>query len=86
MLKPAEKTKLNKKLHKLMRVQAVDREAYIVRRHLDKVGDAKWEKYVRKCLAIYDKYLDREYRQFRVTYTRALHDLRKGKKSPHINI
>jgi len=86
MLTQAEKKKLDAKLAQVKTAQVKELEEYIDRRHLNKEGDANWQKYVKKCLTWFAKYQDVEYRRFRVMYIQALYDLRKGKKSPLINI
>ena len=86
MLNQEEKVILMKKLTKFRGAQAADRKKWIERRHLDKEGDVIWQKYVKKQLAWRDKYDKVERRRYRVMITRALYNLRKGKKSPHIDL
>ena len=88
MLTPENKAKLEKKLKEFAKVQAEERDAFIIKRKLDKPGDANWQRYVKKTLAWYDnRYQPVMFRRYRVMMTRAYLDDQKGKKpSPHINL
>ena len=87
MLTPENKAKLEKKLKEFRNNQVNDLDNFIERRHLDKVGDANWTKYVKKQLFWFAQYQKVELRRYRVMMTRAYLDDQKGKKpSPHINL
>lgn len=86
MLTDKEKIRLNKKLRKLQSEQAERRAELIVKLGLAKNGDENWEKFKFKRIKAIDKYLDLEFKQTRNMYIRALYNLRKGIKSPLIDI
>ena len=87
VLKPEEQTKFDLKMNELATAQVVDKARWVQNRNLNKQSeDENWKNYVAKQLAWYDKYLETERRRFRVQFTRALLDARKGKFSPLIDV
>lgn len=85
-LTPEEQAKLNKKMQELAIAQVADRARHVEKRGLNKPGDENWQGFVAKQLAWLDKYYDKEKRMYKTQLHRALLDLRKGKKSPNIDL